>query len=121
MGKVAALLHQPVHVWGMNFGIVDGTDRAEHQVVRDDEEEVRACISRLADSLHPFRFLEAGQRRRRGHPDKCASIQLISLSFFSSWHSHVSWHAEDRGRMPIAKMPARKPTLPSALFRAVEI
>jgi hypothetical protein len=42
VGEVAAGADQFVEVRGVDLGIVDGVDGAEHEIVRDDEEEVGA-------------------------------------------------------------------------------
>ncbi len=44
VGEVAAGANQLVEVRGVNLGVVDGVDGAEHEIVRDDEEEVGALV-----------------------------------------------------------------------------
>ncbi len=41
MGEVASLPHQPVQIGRMHLRVVDGADRAEHQVIRNQKQEVR--------------------------------------------------------------------------------
>jgi hypothetical protein len=45
VGEVATGVDQLVKIRGVDLGIADGVDGAEHEVVRDDEEEVGALVS----------------------------------------------------------------------------
>ncbi len=40
VGEVGSGADEAVEVWGVDLGVVDGIDGAEHEVVRDEEEEV---------------------------------------------------------------------------------
>ena len=44
VGEVAAGADELIEVRGLDFGVVDGVDGAEHEVVRDYEEEVGALV-----------------------------------------------------------------------------
>jgi hypothetical protein len=41
VGEMHSILYQSVNVGGMDLRVVNGMNRAEHKIVRDEEQEVR--------------------------------------------------------------------------------
>lgn len=77
MGEVDAVANQSVEVRGMNLGIVDGVNRAEHEVVRNEEEKVRPTVSRGRCGGHRSSCL-CGGKGGGGETNKFTSIHRHS-------------------------------------------
>lgn len=65
VGKVAAGADQLVEVRGVDLGVVDGVDGAEHEIVRDDEEEVGTLRGGGQRERTGWMLLDRGEGDRR--------------------------------------------------------